>query len=525
MDVECLDQDEALALQLQAQFMEELENGDYEVHEEMSNIVPTHDVLSKSPMKKKGPKTSVIAPEWEDLDPTPDLHALFLQFNDQFFWGRLSGCEVKWSPRMTLCAGVCSYQRRSGYCSIRLSVPLLKLRPRKDLVETLLHEMIHAYLFVTNGDDDHDGHGPAFHSHMYRINKEQGTSISVYHNFHDEVDNYRQHWWKCNGPCQNKRPFYGMVKRSMNRAPGPYDPWFKDHESSCGGTFVKIKEPEGYGQKKRSKKSQQEDENKPKGQKDIREYGKNSTGIPVTKPSTVVLGTSAKTGRGVRGNIHGFGGTRYDAPSSSGISGLKTKGTSGPFVVKPGWKVKDSSASGSVIASGIANKRQKVESQSTPRTATSSEPSDVLKTVRESWTKRYDSSVEDLTEKSVGKSTATYSKVAIVSISEDEKEPASRVEKNSSKVKCPVCSGAIDSSVINQHLDECLKGTRQSSNPFVDDDESNDAVVVEDKTENRTGSGQECITIDDDQETYPCPACNRQIPVDQINSHLDDCAQ
>ncbi len=43
---------------------------------------------------------------------------------------------------------------------IRLSVPLLKLRPRKDLVETLLHEMIHAYLFVTDGDDDHDGHGP-----------------------------------------------------------------------------------------------------------------------------------------------------------------------------------------------------------------------------------------------------------------------------------------------------------------------------------------------------------------------------
>jgi hypothetical protein len=47
---------------------------------------------------------------------------------------------------------------------IRLSVPLLKLRPRKDLVETLLHEMIHAYLFVTDGDDDHDGHGPGDNS-------------------------------------------------------------------------------------------------------------------------------------------------------------------------------------------------------------------------------------------------------------------------------------------------------------------------------------------------------------------------
>lgn len=39
------------------------------------------------------------------------------------------------------CAGVCSYEGRGGLCSIRLSVPLLKLRPRKDLVETLLVRM------------------------------------------------------------------------------------------------------------------------------------------------------------------------------------------------------------------------------------------------------------------------------------------------------------------------------------------------------------------------------------------------
>ena len=146
---------------------------------------------------------------------------------------------------MTVCAGLCSYQGRGGLCSIRLSVPLLKLRPRKDFVETLLHEMIHAYLFVTDGNDDHDGHGPAFHEHMFRINKEAGTNISVYHNFHDEVALYKTHWWKCDGPCQNRRPFYGMVKRSMNRAPGPNDRWWAEHQSSCGGSFVKVKEPEG----------------------------------------------------------------------------------------------------------------------------------------------------------------------------------------------------------------------------------------------------------------------------------------
>lgn len=79
---------------------------------------------------------------------------------------------------MTSCAGICSYQGRGGMCTISLSEPLLKLRPRKDLVETLLHEMIHAYLFVTHNNKDRDGHGPEFHKHMYRINKESGWLVN-----------------------------------------------------------------------------------------------------------------------------------------------------------------------------------------------------------------------------------------------------------------------------------------------------------------------------------------------------------
>jgi hypothetical protein len=39
--------------------------------------------------------------------------------------------------------------------------------------------MIHAFLFVTHNNRDRDGHGPEFHNHMYRINKEAGTNITV----------------------------------------------------------------------------------------------------------------------------------------------------------------------------------------------------------------------------------------------------------------------------------------------------------------------------------------------------------
>lgn len=74
-------------------------------------------------------------------------------------------------------------------------------------------------------------------------------SRQVYHSFHDEVDVYRQHWWRCDGPCQTRKPYFGYVKRAMNRAPSSLDPWWGDHQRTCGGTYTKVKEPEGYGKK------------------------------------------------------------------------------------------------------------------------------------------------------------------------------------------------------------------------------------------------------------------------------------
>ncbi|KAG2768280.1 hypothetical protein PC129_g12582 [Phytophthora cactorum] len=202
-------------------------------------------------------RCDLLAPENEYLDPNPDLHSLFQEYNRMFFEGRLAGCEVKWSKRMTLCAGLCSFQPRSGFCSIRLSEPLLKLRPRSDMVNTLLHEMIHAYVFVATPVRDHDDHGPLFQAHMNRINEAAKTKITVFHTFHDEVDSYRQHVWQCNGPCRHTRPYFGLVKRSMNRAPGPTDRWWADHERSCGGSYTKIKEPAEFTAKQAKKKERE----------------------------------------------------------------------------------------------------------------------------------------------------------------------------------------------------------------------------------------------------------------------------
>jgi len=48
---------------------------------------------------------------------------------------------------------MCCYLEGVG-CEIRLSEPLLKFRSTADLKNTLLHEMIHAFLYVTSNKRD-----------------------------------------------------------------------------------------------------------------------------------------------------------------------------------------------------------------------------------------------------------------------------------------------------------------------------------------------------------------------------------
>lgn len=148
------------------------------------------------------------------------------------------------------CAGLCEWKSR-GFLyevEIKLSEPLLKFRPMSDLIDTLLHEMIHAYLLITDKRASREDHGPLFQEQMNRVNRIAGTRITIYHSFFDEVNYYKTHWWQCSS-CSK------IIKRSMNRAPSKNDNWFASHESKCGGSFIKIKEPDGF--KSRSKKSDQ----------------------------------------------------------------------------------------------------------------------------------------------------------------------------------------------------------------------------------------------------------------------------
>jgi len=91
-----------------------------------------------------------VDPQLELTDQTPDIYEMFANFNVMFFENKLSAVTVDWSLRMTQCAGMRGFNPESGGCYIRLSRPMLCLRKRSDLVETLLENFIYLFLFVFN---------------------------------------------------------------------------------------------------------------------------------------------------------------------------------------------------------------------------------------------------------------------------------------------------------------------------------------------------------------------------------------
>ena len=148
--------------------------------------------------------------------------------------------------------------------------------------------------------------------------------------------------------------------------------WWGEHNNSCGGNFTKVKEPEGFGQKRGKKTTAvlpPSTNNKlgkaVRGQPDIRSLLSPPTASskkvpPASKtapkgtngqPSGTTVpqpGTKVPPRSGGSGNIFGFGGTSYSSP---GGGGMRTAVKAGTIVVKPGgWQPRDNSSPGSVVS-------------------------------------------------------------------------------------------------------------------------------------------------------------------------------
>ncbi|KAF9966125.1 hypothetical protein BGZ70_003220 [Mortierella alpina] len=416
--------------------------------------------------------------------PFKDLHGLFLAFNDQYFESKLSACEVRWSPRMTRCAGLCLYQSRAQYCSIRLSEPLLKFRPESDYIDTLLHEMIHAYLFVTKAIQDHDGHGPDFQYHMNRINAAAQTTISIYHTFHDEVAHYQTHVWKCNGPCQHRPPYFGLVKRSMNRPPQPADRWFAEHQSSCGGTYTKISEPEPTPKKSRTAKNVRAKDTVPRARTMLDDFlfGSKSAG-PSTLSSTsngfnaephndskssnhIITDGKAETIRTSTDNkdadhtgheeafSHMLLATKNESSSEKDRPAAKEAAAAAALARFDRYLKRQDHTSSLTVDNTVAMmKRRGSDSTSASGTGVSLES---WKRVKTEDGILADTRVQDTSWKDVKDSPAHAPMGSAFKVESEGKFQTQASILTGALVQCPVCSKPVEEATINDHVDLCI---------------------------------------------------------------------
>ncbi|CAH1123075.1 unnamed protein product [Ceutorhynchus assimilis] len=532
------DSDHKLALELQQQFTAEVE-----VER------PANNLVYKAPKRADSSKC-LTDPSWEIIDPTPDVHVLFEAFNQRFFWNNLNSVTVAWSKKMTTCAGICCYQGRGGMCSITLSEPLLKLRPRKDLVETLLHEMIHALLFVTNNNRDRDGHGPEFHKHMYRINKEAGTNITVYHDFHDEVKFYQQHWWRCDGPCQNRKPYFGMVRRATNRAPGAYDRWWDEHLRNCGGTFVKVKNPEATSDAEKSNKKIVKPTKPTNPKADIRSYITASSGStntqtkpsvsqpskPITSTPQVNKPSTSTIKNPLPKNIQTISNNGASAPHVSNVIPSKTSNIFGFTNLSGNSSTPKRPAGGTAIKNPgsstfvVTNKGRKTSSTETEQPSTSeikpfSGQGKVLSSssqdntrdysaVRDHWLKKFDKSNSPSNKRS---STSDYCS--------PPKLPRLSINNDVDKVECPVCSKKFIEGELNAHLDICLISSNSNENNskecFVCGENISDTDY--EKHVSDCAAKNFSSNFDDEEQPKNCPVCKKSLTPKEYDIHVEKC--
>ncbi|XP_015696250.1 DNA-dependent metalloprotease SPRTN-like isoform X2 [Oryza brachyantha] len=153
----------------------------------------------------------VVDPDLED--PNPDVGELFRHYDGLYFRGALAGAgfSVRWSspqtpPRVAGPFGSCIFEKPDN--TITLSEPVLKYRSSTDTKNALLHQMIHAILFVKHHRKDCRGHGPIFRAWMTAINScsvddhqrpPDGYNITTRHDF--SADNsprsLNSSLWKC----------------------------------------------------------------------------------------------------------------------------------------------------------------------------------------------------------------------------------------------------------------------------------------------------------------------------------------
>jgi len=100
-------------------------------------------------------------------EPPPDFTTMHAKYNRLYFGNELHSFSIQWSNSQTRCSGITFFDRR--LISISSRILLDPRMPHEDLVDTILHEMIHVQLFLEGHRADSANHGPRFRQQPPRM--------------------------------------------------------------------------------------------------------------------------------------------------------------------------------------------------------------------------------------------------------------------------------------------------------------------------------------------------------------------
>ena len=270
----------------------------------------------------------------------------------------------------------------------------------------------------------------------------------------------------------------------MNRAPSPRDPWWRNHQLTCGGAYTKVKEPEGYGKKAATKKTKVEG-NKLHSSKDIQKMltGGGEGGESVSKLRKGKSRSSIGGGKVFSGEGHTLATpppSRENEPNSKSERRQK-------------------------LLEAVEKRRQLAQSKGIKRKSGGRSPGDLRDfyptSESQSPTGRKRPKLENPTSPSNG----------IVAASTSNLPSSSRDIPSSYLNSCPGPSSMWQ---------EASSGTAGEEEGVVcGTDDTGDVVVIDDDSDGESGDGGRV-------PLGMCPVCGRvDIPHDIINSHVACCLE
>lgn len=325
------------------------------------------------------------------------------------------------------------------------------------------------------------------------------------------------------------KPYFGIVRRSSNRAPGPNDFWWNEHKMRCGGNFVKIKEPE----KKTSKKSTV---TKPK--ENITKFIDTTKRSPNSNPEKPNTGNKPKYINVTENNNNGSPLRKVLVNVNSSIMGSAVSNDNVRETVRNVWQNKD------------LNNKQMNKKEDKKKTAIKRNGDSVFQGSPSPKVKK----VNDYFKKDAPNTNLISNDVAIKILSDVYKDEIetdgvmiSPIMKKSTAniVNCPICNVEMPSEDINRHIDECLNKdeiARLCGDSAIngDDYNANNTVnnindvkevthpkiyIVEPQPSTSRKIDVDYIDLTDNpmsNKQQICPCCSKKLTI-SVEEHLDEC--